>query len=117
MTHASIGKEINHFFDDLVKQEAVRHQNRPPQSEYDKIVTGVAEEFSGGNAKTKSRNEEIAGIKEKIKKLKRKVKKVRNIRNHRFQSTNKKRADKRASLNIQIKELEQTLKDLDMEKA
>ena len=45
------------------------------------------------------------------------LKKVRNIRNHRFQSTNKKRADKRASLNIQIKELEQTLKDLDMEKA
>ena len=117
MTHNSIGKEINYLFDDLVKKEADCQQNRPPRSDYDKIVTEVAEEFSGGNAKTKSRNKEISEIKEKIRKLKRRLKKTRNIRNHRFQSMNKKLADKRASLNIQIQEWEQTLKDLDMEKA
>ena len=115
MTHDFVGKEINLLFDDLVKKEADCQQNIKPRSDYDKIVTEVAEEFSGGSAKTKSRNKEIAEIKVKIGKLKRSLKKNRNIRNHRLQSANKKRADKRASLNTQIKVLEQTLKELDME--
>ena len=117
MTHDFVGKEINLLFDDLVKKEDGCQQNIKPRSDYDKIVTEVAEEFSGGSAKTKSRNKEIAEIKVKIGKLKRSLKKNRNIRNHRLQSANKKRADKRASLNTQIKVLEQTLKDLDMEKS
>ena len=111
MTHDFVGKEINLLFDDLVKKEADCQQNIKPRSDYDKIVTEVAEEFSGGSAKT------IAEIKVKIGKLKRSLKKNRNIRNHRLQSANKKRADKRASLNTQIKVLEQTLKDLAMEKS
>ena len=117
MTHDFVGKEINLLFDDLVKKEDGCQQNIKPRSDYDKIVTEVAEEFSGGSAKTKSRNKEIAEIKVKIGKLKRSLKKNRNIRNHRLQSANRKRADKRASLNTQIKVLEQTLKDLDMEKS
>ena len=117
MSHDFVAKELNHLFDDLVKNGADCQQNVKPRSDYDKIVTEVAEEFSGGSAKTKSRNKEIAEIKVKIGKLKRSLKKNRNIRNHRLQSANKKRADKRASLNTQIKELEQTLKYIDMEKS
>ena len=80
MAHDFVGKEINLLFDDLVKKEADCQQNVKPRSDYDKIVSGVAEEFSGGNAKTKSRNKEIAEIKIKIGKLKRSLKKNRNIR-------------------------------------
>ena len=50
-----------------------------------------------------------------IEQLARNLKKTRNIRNHRMQKANKKRADKRASLKAQINELEQKLKDLDLE--
>jgi len=109
-------KELNLFLNDLIKQRGDYQHNEKPRSDYEKIVTEVAEEFSGGSAKTKSRNKEISEIKDKIKKLKRSLKKNRNIRNYRMRSENKKRADKRVSLNTQIKELEQSLKDLDMEK-
>lgn len=115
MSH--VEKEIGLLFDDLVEKGGDYQQNVKPRSDYDKLVAEVAEEFSGGNAKTKSRNKEIAEIKVKIKKLKRNLKKNRNIRNYRLRSANKNRADKRASLNTQIKELEQVLKDLNMEKS
>ena len=106
-------KEINNLFDDLIKTEEQNH--KPPPSEYEKIVIKVAEEFSGGNEKLKARNKEKEEIKVKITKLKRDIKKNRNIRNYRMRSSNKKRADKRADLNVQINELEQKLKDLDLE--
>ena len=106
-------KEINLLFDDLQKKENLRHAE--PQSQYEKIVTEVAEEFSGGSAKVKSRNKDKDEIKVKIAKLRRTLKKIRNTRNYRLRSANKNRADKRASLNAQITDLEQTLKDLDLE--
>ena len=115
MSHDFVAKELKNLFDDLVKNGADCQQNVTPRSEYDKIVTEVAEEFSGGSAKTQSRNKEISEIKVKIGKLKRSLKKNHNIRNHRFQAANKKRADKRAALTTQIKEMEQVLKDLNME--
>ena len=67
MTHDFVGKEINLLFDDLVKKEADCQQNIKPRSDYDKIVTVVAEEFSCGSANTKSRNKEIAELKVKIR--------------------------------------------------
>jgi len=117
MSHDFVGKELDLLFDDLIKTVPDYQQRVKPRSDYDKIVTEVTEEFSGGNAKTKSRNKEIFEIKDKIKTLKRRLKKTRNIRNHRRREANQNRAAKRASLNTQIKELEQTLKDLDMEKS
>ena len=107
-------KEINCLFDDLIKNEKLKHHGNP-QNDYEKIVIKVAEEFSGGNAKLKARNKEKDEIKVKIAKLKRNIKKNRNIRNYRMRSSKKKRADKRADLNVQINELEQKLKDLDLE--
>ena len=104
-------KEINDLFTDLFKKGDLKN----PRSDYDKIVSKVTEEFSGGNEKLKSRNKEKDEIKVKIRELKRDVKKNHNIRNYRMRTVNKKRADKRASLNAQINELEQTLKDLDLE--
>lgn len=117
MSHDCVGRELNLLFGDLIKTVPGYQQGANPRSDYDKIVAEVAEEFSGGNAKTKSRNKEIAEIKDTIQTLKRRLKKTRNIRNHRRRDANQKRADKRASLHTQIKELEQTLKDLDMEKS
>lgn len=103
------GKEINNLFNQLLETK------KGPRSDYEKIIIEVAEEFSGGSAKVKSRNKEKSKIKVKIAKLKRRLKKNRNIRNYRLRSTNNKRADKRASLNAQINSLEQKLKDLDLE--
>ena len=113
MTFDFVEKEINLLFDELQKKEQNSHVK--PQSNYEKIITEVAEEFSGGSAKVKSRNKEKDEIKVKIAKLKRNLKKTRNTRNYRLRSANKNRADKRASLNAQITALEQTLKDLDLE--
>ena len=76
-----------------------------PQSNYEKIITEVAEEFSGGSAKVKSRNKDKDEIKVKIEQLNRDIKKNHNIRNHRMRRANTKRADKRASLKAQINEL------------
>ena len=104
-------KEINCLFTNLVKKEDLKN----PQSDYDKIVAKVTEEFSGGNEKLKARNKEKDAIKVKIAQLKRNKKKNYNIRNYRMRIVNKKRADKRASLNAEINELEQKLKDLDLE--
>ena len=108
-----VEKEINLLFDELQQKEQNRHVQ--PQSTYEKIITEVAEEFSGGSAKVKSRNKEKDEIKVKIAHLKRKLKKNRNIRNYRLRSANKTRAAKRASLNARITDLEQNLKDLDLE--
>ena len=104
-------KEINRLFADLAKKSVLES----PRTDYDNIVKKVAEEFSGGNEKVKSRNKEKAEIKAKIKQLNRKVKQNRNIRNHRMRKTNQKRADKRSSFKAEINELEQKLKDLDLE--
>ncbi len=108
-------KEMNLLFDELKKKENLRHVK--PQSIYEKIITEVAEEFSGGSAKVKSRNKDKDEIKVKIAKLKRTLNKTRNIRNYRLRSANKTRADKRASLNAQITDLERKLKDLDLEES
>ena len=113
-TFVVVLKEINLLFDELLETENL-HQPKAPQSNYEKIITEVAEEFSGGSAKVKSRNKDKDEIKVKIAKLKRNLKKTRNTRNYRLRSANKNRADKRASLNAQITDLEQTLKDLDLE--
>ena len=104
-------KEINHLFADLVKKSGLESS----RTVYDKIVDTVGEEFSGGNTKLKARNKEKDAIKVKIAQLKRNKKKNYNIRNYRMRIVNKKRADKRASLNAEINELEQKLKDLDLE--
>ena len=112
MTLDLVEKEINLLFDDLLK--ATKESN-VPSGTYEKIVTEVAEEFSGGSAKVQSRNKEKDEIKVKIAHLKRKLKKNRNIRNYRLRSANKTRAAKRASLNARITDLEQNLKDLDLE--
>jgi len=106
-------KEINHLFTDLVKKSGLASS----RTVYDKIVDTVAEEFSGGNNKLKARNKERAEIKVKIGQLNRDIKKNRNIRNYRMRKANKKRADKRSALKVQITELEQKLKDLDLEDA
>ena len=105
------GKEINRLFDDLVKTSGLKN----PRNDYDKIVAKVTEEFSGGNEKLKARNKDKDEIKVKIEQLNRDIKKNHNIRNHRMRRANKKRADKRASLKAQINELEQKLKDLNLE--
>ncbi len=106
-------KEINHLFADLVKKSGLESS----RTVYDKIVDTVGEEFSGGNTKLKARNKEKDEIKIKIEKLNRDVKKNLNIRNYRMRKVNQKRADKRATLKVQINELEQKLKDLDLEDA
>ncbi len=111
MSNDPTGKEIDTLFSDLVKQKGLE----APRTLYDSIVETVTDEFSGGNEKLKSRNKEKAEIQARIDQLSQTLKKTLNIRNHRMRKANKRRAQKRASLKVQINELEQKLKDLDLE--
>ena len=112
MVSGEVEKEINNLFDGLAEKYASDTSSR---TNYEAIVEKVAEEFSGGNEKVKSRNQDKAALKAEIARLTRAVKKNRNIRNHKMRKINQKRAKKRASLKAEIADLEQTLKDLDLE--